>query len=518
MTLTIHSLSAAYGDLPALWDVSLQVEAGKIVALIGPNGAGKTTLLRTIVGLHRASAGSIHFHGNAIHTIPAHQLIEQGIALVPEGRRLFGGMSVLENLQVGAHCGRARLSAARSLKQVFEVFPVLRERQHSPAATLSGGMQQMLAIGRALMGVPRLLLLDELSLGLAPLIVQNMFEVVTQVNRAGMTVLLAVDIFIHHRVERYAGVNVWGYRGPSVGKKRTSEHRIVVLGGSTVLGYGVNWDQAFPAQLEANLRALSRNGAPVSVVNLGMNAQGVYSFRFTLEDYLYLAYDAAVFYEGYNDLASRDVPNSYVARRDSPIFRLTGYYPIAPIFLREKAMLLRSGGDINAAYRDDKTVFRPGLATRTSASALEAAARIGQTLDEQLERLAKSSAVRGAGVTVKVSDVGCDQWTFYCGAVYDGIQVALAHGKKVLVVTQPYIHPPHPEQQAALRSMLRERFGRHRDVGYVDLGRLVDVNDLKMCYDTMHLTPEGNALLASRLVAPIADLMPDAFTRPADSR
>ena len=191
MTLTIQSLSAAYGDLPALWDVSLQVEAGKIVALIGPNGAGKTTLLRTIVGLHRASAGSIHFHGNAIHTIPAHQLIEQGIALVPEGRRLFGGMSVLENLQVGAHCGRARMSAARSLKQVFEVFPVLRERQHSPAATLSGGMQQMLAIGRALMGVPRLLLLDELSLGLAPLIVQNMFEVVTQVNRAGTTVLLA---------------------------------------------------------------------------------------------------------------------------------------------------------------------------------------------------------------------------------------------------------------------------------------------------------------------------------------
>lgn len=189
--LEVQSLSASYGDLPALWDVSLKVEQGTIVALIGPNGAGKTTLLRTIVGLHRASSGTIRLDENAIHTVPAHQLIDLGVALVPEGRRLFNGMSVLENLRVGAHSTRARGQTDRSLKQVFEIFPILAERQHSLAATLSGGMQQMLAIGRALMGAPRLLLLDELSLGLAPMVVQNMLDVVTQINREGVTVLLA---------------------------------------------------------------------------------------------------------------------------------------------------------------------------------------------------------------------------------------------------------------------------------------------------------------------------------------
>jgi len=189
--LEIQSLYASYGDLPALWDVSLKIAPGKIVALIGPNGAGKTTLLRTIVGLHPVSSGAIRLDGIAIHTMPAHQLIERGIALVPEGRRLFSGMSVLENLKVGAHSARARAHTAQSLEQVFEIFPILAERPHSLASTLSGGMQQMLAIGRALMGTPRLLLLDELSLGLAPLIVQNMFDVVTQINREGVTVLLA---------------------------------------------------------------------------------------------------------------------------------------------------------------------------------------------------------------------------------------------------------------------------------------------------------------------------------------
>jgi branched-chain amino acid transport system ATP-binding protein len=188
--LEVQSLKAAYGDLSALWDVSLQVEQGEIVALIGPNGAGKTTLLRTIVGLHRPASGSIALDGKPIHTIPAHQLSERGLTLVPEGRRLFGGMSVLENLLVGAHCARARAHKERSLKQVFEIFPILAERRHSPAGMLSGGMQQMVAIGRALMGMPRLLLLDEPSLGLAPLVVKNIFEVVARVNREGVTVLL----------------------------------------------------------------------------------------------------------------------------------------------------------------------------------------------------------------------------------------------------------------------------------------------------------------------------------------
>ena len=191
MRLEIDSLRASYGDLPALWDVSLRIEQGKIVALIGPNGAGKTTLLRTIVGLHRPSSGSIRLDGAEIHMLAPHQMIAHGVALVPEGRRLFGGMSVLENLRVGAHSKRARQSTDRTLAQVFDIFPVLAERRHAPAATLSGGMQQMLAIGRALMGVPRLLLLDELSLGLAPLVVQRLFDVVAQLNREGVTVLLA---------------------------------------------------------------------------------------------------------------------------------------------------------------------------------------------------------------------------------------------------------------------------------------------------------------------------------------
>ena len=188
--LEIQSLHASYGDLPALRDISLQADAGKIVALIGPNGAGKTTLLRTIVGLHRPSSGSISLNGNAMHTIPPYRIIEHGITLVPEGRRLFSGMTVLENLLIGAHSARAHVKQAETLKQVFEIFPVLGQRRDSRAANLSGGMQQMLAIGRALMGVPRLLLLDEPSLGLAPLVVRDIFEVITRINQEGATVLL----------------------------------------------------------------------------------------------------------------------------------------------------------------------------------------------------------------------------------------------------------------------------------------------------------------------------------------
>ncbi len=190
MMLEIQELCASYGYLPALRNVSLKADAGQIVALIGPNGAGKSTLLRTIVGLHRPGSGAILLEGQPIHTIPPHQIIEHGIALVPEGRRLFGGMTVLENLQVGAYSARAHKVEAQTLQQVFEIFPVLAERRASLARTLSGGQQQMLAIGRALMAVPRLLLLDEPSLGLAPLAVRNIFGVVRRINQDGTTVLL----------------------------------------------------------------------------------------------------------------------------------------------------------------------------------------------------------------------------------------------------------------------------------------------------------------------------------------
>ncbi|HEX9076594.1 MAG TPA: ABC transporter ATP-binding protein, partial [Anaerolineae bacterium] len=188
--LEIKSVDACYGDFQALWGVSLKVNAGEIVVLIGPNGAGKTTLMRTIVGLHRPSAGSILLDGQSTDRLDGHQMVESGVALVPEGRKLFGGMSVLENLEMGAYTAHARRQRAETMRWVFQVFPILAERRNQTASTLSGGMQQMLAIGRALMSVPRLLLLDEPSLGLAPLIVQNIFDVVNLVNSRGVTVVL----------------------------------------------------------------------------------------------------------------------------------------------------------------------------------------------------------------------------------------------------------------------------------------------------------------------------------------
>jgi branched-chain amino acid transport system ATP-binding protein len=188
--LEVRGVDVYHGDLQALWGVSLDVVEGEVVALIGPNGAGKTSLLRTIVGLHRPAAGTIALEGHPIHTLPAHRIVERGVLLVPEGRRLFGEMSVLENLDVGAFTGRARGERERTLRQVFEIFPILAERRRQLASTLSGGQQQMVAIGRALMGLPRLLLLDELSLGIAPLVVQNIFQVLRQINERGVTLLL----------------------------------------------------------------------------------------------------------------------------------------------------------------------------------------------------------------------------------------------------------------------------------------------------------------------------------------
>ena len=173
--LGIDHLNASYGDLQALWGVSLKINEGEIVALIGPNGAGKTTLLRTIAGLHQLTSGTVQLADTALHALPAYKIVEQGVILVPEGRKLFGSLSVLDNLELGAYTQRARQVRSKTLQHVFELFPLLAERQKQRANTMSGGQQQMLAIGRALMGLPRLLMLDEPSLGLAPMIVQNIF-------------------------------------------------------------------------------------------------------------------------------------------------------------------------------------------------------------------------------------------------------------------------------------------------------------------------------------------------------
>ena len=188
--LRIENLAVAYGDVQALWDVSLEVQANAIAVLIGPNGAGKTTLMRAIAGLQRPQSGRMTFEGTALQTLSAHQIVEHGIILVPEGRRLFGGMTVLENLELGAYTRRAKAQRDKTLQRVFEIFPLLADRRHHRASSMSGGQQQMLAIGRALMGLPRLLMLDEPSLGLAPLIVRHIFEIVQSINQQGVTVFL----------------------------------------------------------------------------------------------------------------------------------------------------------------------------------------------------------------------------------------------------------------------------------------------------------------------------------------
>jgi len=188
--LKVDNINACYGDLQALWDVSLQVNDGELVALVGPNGAGKTTTLKVITGLLKLASGSVNFDGNDLSKEAAHKIVEQGISLVPESGRIFSGMTVLENLELGAFVPEARKVKDQSLKWVSEIFPRLEERLKQGAGTLSGGERQMLAIGRALMSKPKLLLLDEPSFGLAPILVEQMFEMIEEINKQGVTVLL----------------------------------------------------------------------------------------------------------------------------------------------------------------------------------------------------------------------------------------------------------------------------------------------------------------------------------------
>lgn len=188
--LIIEGLEVAYGDAVVLRDIALEVNQGEIVALVGANGAGKTTLLRTASGLHRAKSGSIHFEEQAIDRWHPHQIVDAGLVQVAEARKLFPHMTVLENLEMGSFIRRARIHRSESLERVLGLFPVLAERTGQDAGTLSGGEQQMLAIGRALMTQPTLLMLDEPSLGLAPLIVKDIFQVVEEISRDGTTILI----------------------------------------------------------------------------------------------------------------------------------------------------------------------------------------------------------------------------------------------------------------------------------------------------------------------------------------
>jgi branched-chain amino acid transport system ATP-binding protein len=188
--LEVRNAAVFYGDVQVLWDVSLAVGQGEFVAVIGSNGAGKTTLLNTIAGLHRAAGGEIQLAGRPVAHLPSHAVCREGLTLSPQGGQIFPDMSVRENLEVGAYLPRTRKNVSANLRRVWEIFPRLYERQAQLAGTLSGGERQMLSISRALMSEPRLLMLDEPSLAVAPVLVQQIFETLDRLHREGLTVLL----------------------------------------------------------------------------------------------------------------------------------------------------------------------------------------------------------------------------------------------------------------------------------------------------------------------------------------
>jgi branched-chain amino acid transport system ATP-binding protein len=188
--LNVNQIQVSYGDVQVLWDVSLKVESKELAALVGANGAGKSTTLNTISGMLRPRSGNIEFNGQRIDNAPASRVVELGISQVPEGRRLFPEMSVLENLELGSYMAEAKKQRNETLNWVFSIFPVLKERRKQLSGTLSGGEQQMVAVGRGLMARPKLLMLDEPSLGLAPLLVREVFKVMERVNSEGVTILL----------------------------------------------------------------------------------------------------------------------------------------------------------------------------------------------------------------------------------------------------------------------------------------------------------------------------------------
>jgi len=319
-------------------------------------------------------------------------------------------------------------------------------------------------------------------------------------------VLLAVDVYLHGRFERTAGFNVWGYRGPTVGRKKANEYRVVVLGGSAAYGYGVTSDQAIPAQLEQLLRKHTQS--PVfTVVNLGYNNEGAYSFKATLEDYAWLHYDLALLYEGYNDISDRR-PNLQIFRHDSPMFRLTGYMPIFPIIFNEKAAVMLSG-DPGALYGDSaKTVFHASLAAKTGATVLTTTAGVAKALEAQLGRVAAEPPPRIEDGT----HTGCERWSQYCRSIELAAELSRRNGAQVMVATQPYLRLEeklqklHMEQQSALRDFLMRRFGNDRDVKYVNLGDVVDLENPHLSFDHMHLRAEGNTRVAAQLVEPVLEM------------
>ena len=188
--LKVDGISTHYGDIQVLWDASLGVSSKEMVTMVGSNGSGKTTTINTIAGMLHPTSGTIQFLGQPIHQLPPHRIVERGISMIPEGRKLFPEMTILENLELGAYFPKARKKIPETLQWVFGLFPRLEERKSQLAGTLSGGEQQMLTVGRGLMSIPQLLLIDEPSMGLAPILVAELFRTIRKINQEGVTVFL----------------------------------------------------------------------------------------------------------------------------------------------------------------------------------------------------------------------------------------------------------------------------------------------------------------------------------------
>jgi hypothetical protein len=323
---------------------------------------------------------------------------------------------------------------------------------------------------------------------------------------AALAALLGADLILHKRAERSAGLNRYGYRGPVVGRKEPNELRVAMVGGSTVFGYGVSWNESIPSYLEGKLR--ERLHRPVHVINLGFNNEGAYAFLPNLDDFKYLDYDVIILYEGYNDLTGDGGQNRSVYRRASAIYRLTGYYPILPLYLDEKAKMLRFGNDLNAAYASDGTVpttFRPNLAQRTSAGALEAIAAVSKALDQQLSAVPTTPTP----ASPSESKLGCSHpYLFYCESVAAAVRYGLAHGKGVVVGSQPRLVIARPRelhtlQQEMLAKMLEQNFASDKGVVWADMSSVVDLHSVDVTFDAMHLKPTANAAVAAALVDPV---------------
>lgn len=327
-----------------------------------------------------------------------------------------------------------------------------------------------------------------------------------------LLLLLAADLYLHHRAERSAGLNRWGYRGPVLPRKQAAEVRVAMLGGSTMFGYGLTWGESIPALLEEELRE-QPGSAMFRTINLGFNNEGAFASVPTLQDYAWLDYDIVALYHGYNDSLGDAAPNTAVFRHQSPVFRLTGYYPILPLALQEKAMALRSGGDLEAAYlatRDGappRVTFTPNLTQRTSAAALEAVSSATGVLGQQLDKVAAKSVPAAT-----VSAAECEPpWAHFCDSIYRAVRYARARGAGVMVIAQPggrggTYWDRHEQQRQQLAAMMARQFSNDRAIVFVDLSRTVDPTDPRMSADGMHLVADANRTLARALVEPVLAL------------